>query len=150
MRHADNERMLFCPECKHTVYPKISPAVIVAVIDGERILMTKYKGREYTRYALIAGFNEIGETIEETVHREVMEEVGLKVKNLKYYKSQPWSFSDTLLMGFFCQLDGTDEIKLDLDELSLGEWIERKDIPETDPRISLTNEMICRFKNGER
>ena len=79
-----------------------------------------------------------------------MEEVGLKVKNLKYYKSQPWSFSDTLLMGFFCQLDGTDEIKLDLDELSLGEWIERKDIPETDPRISLTNEMICRFKNGER
>ena len=58
------------------------------------------------KYALLAGFNETGESIEETVRREVMEEVGLKVKNLRYYKSQPWSFTDTLLMGFFCELDG--------------------------------------------
>src|SRR5699024_11532770 len=62
-----------------------------------KLLMSKYAGRDYKKFALIAGFNEIGETIEETVHREVMEEVGLKVKNLTYYKSQPWSFSGTLL-----------------------------------------------------
>lgn len=62
--------------------------------------MTKYAGREYKRYALIAGFTEIGETAEETVHREVMEEVGLKVKNIRYYKSQPWGFDSNLLMGF--------------------------------------------------
>ena len=72
----------------------------------------------------------IGETIEETVKREVMEEVGLKVKNIQYYKSQPWSFSDTLLMGFYCDLDGEDKITLDQDELALAEWFEREDLPE--------------------
>ena len=110
-------------------YPKICPAVIVAVLDGERILLTKYAGRSYTRYALIAGFAEIGETIEQTVHREVMEEVGLRVKNLRFYKSQPWSFSDTLLMGFYCDLDGEDRITLDQDELAVAEWFNRGQIP---------------------
>ena len=75
--------------------------------------MSKYAGREYKKYALLAGFTEIGETLEETVSREVMEEVGLKVKNITYYKNQPWAFSDTLLMGFFCELDGSDQVKLD-------------------------------------
>ncbi|MCI8609797.1 MAG: NAD(+) diphosphatase [Firmicutes bacterium] len=149
MTHADNERMMFCKECHHMVYPKISPAVIVGVLDGERILMTKYTGRAYKRYALIAGFNEIGESIEDTVRREVMEEVGLRVKNIRYYKSQPWSFSDTLLMGFYCDLDGDDTIRLDTDELSVGEWIDRADIPETSDWLSLTNEMILRFQRGE-
>ena len=80
--------------------------------------MSKYAGRDYKKYALIAGFAEIGETIEETVQREVMEEVGLKVKNLRYYKSQPWSFSNTLLFGFFAELDGSAEITLDEEELA--------------------------------
>ena len=84
LRHAEKERMLQCPVCGHTVYPKISPAVIVAVTDGNRLLLTKYSGRAYKRYALIAGFTEIGETVEETVRREDMEEVGLKVKNIRY------------------------------------------------------------------
>ena len=75
--------------------------------------MTKYAGRQYTRYALIAGFTEIGETMEETVQREVLEEVGLKVKNITYYKSQPWGFAGDMLLGFFCELDGSDEIKMD-------------------------------------
>ena len=81
-------------------FRKSARAVIIGVTDGNRLLMSKYAGRDYKKYALIAGFAEIGETIEETVQREVMEEVGLKVKNLRYYKSQPWSFSDTLLFGF--------------------------------------------------
>ena len=81
--------------------------------------MSKYAGRNYKKYALLAGFAEIGETLEETVKREVMEEVGLKVKNIRYYKSQPWSFSDTLLMGFYCDLDGSDEITLDRKNLRL-------------------------------
>lgn len=148
LRHADNERMMFCEACKNTIYPKISPAVIVGVLDGDRILMTKYSGRDYKRYALIAGFNEIGESIEETVRREVMEEVGLTVKNIRYYKSQPWSFSETLLLGFYCDLDGDDTIRLDTDELSVGEWIRREDIPETVDWLSLTNEMIIRFQKG--
>ena len=111
--------------------------------------MSKYAGREFKKYALLAGFNEVGETIEETVHREVMEEVGLKVKNLRYYKSQPWSMSDTLLMGFFCELDGEAEIKLDQEELALAEWFERDEMPVKDEDCSLTNEMMMAFKRGE-
>ena len=71
---------MVCPHCKNTVYPKICPAVIVAVHDGDRLLLTRYRGRPFKKYALIAGFNEIGESIEDTVHREVMEEAGLRVK----------------------------------------------------------------------
>ena len=147
--HSEKERMVRCPVCGHQVYPKISPAVIVGVTDGERLLLTKYSGRAYTRYALIAGFAEIGESIEETVKREVMEEVGLKVKNVRYYASQPWSFSDTLLMGFWCDLDGSDEIHLDEEELSVGEWKMRSEIPEASGRISLTGTMIEAFRAGK-
>ncbi len=142
------ERMLYCPACGNMEYPKICPAVIIGVTDGNRILMSKYAGRAYKKYALIAGFTEIGETVEETVRREVMEEVGLKVKNIRYYKSQPWSFSDTLLMGFYCDLDGTDQITLDEEELALAEWFEREEIPEMETTESLTNEMIRHFKYG--
>ena len=117
--------------------------------DGNRLLMSKYAGRAYKKYALLAGFVEIGETVEETVKREVMEEVGLKVKNVRYYKSQPWSFSDTVLMGFYCDLDGDDSITLDEEELALAEWFEREEIPAGPQRDSLTNEMIMKFKNGE-
>lgn len=129
-------------------FPKICPAVIVGVTDGNRILMSKYAGRTYKNYALIAGFTEIGETVEQTVAREVMEEVGLKVKNIRYYKSQPWAFTDTLLMGFYCDLDGADTITLDENELALAQWFDREDIPEVLSTESLTNEMILRFKNG--
>ena len=102
MEKSTTERAMVCPQCKNTVYPKICPAVIVAVHDGDRLLLTRYRGRPFKKYALIAGFNEIGETIEQTVHREVLEEAGVRVKNLRFYKSQPWVFTDTLLMGFVC------------------------------------------------
>ena len=111
--------------------------------------MSKNAGRAYKKYEPLAGFTEIGETIEETVQREVMEEVGLKVKNIRYYKSQPWSFSDTILMGFYCDLDGEEEITLDREELALAEWFQRDEIPVEPSRDSLTNEMIIKFKNGE-
>lgn len=147
MVHDEKERMMRCDSCGQTEYPKISPAVIVGVTDGDRLLLTKYAGRSFKRYALIAGFTEIGETIEETVEREVMEEVGLKVKNIRYYKSQPWSFSGTLLMGFFAEVDGDTSIHLDESELSVGEWHTRDEIPEDDG-ISLTREMMRVFKEG--
>lgn len=144
------ERMLQCPECGNMIYPKISPAVIVAVTDGNRLLMTKYAGRAFKRYALIAGFTEIGETLEETVEREVMEEVGLRVKNIRYYKCQPWSFSDTLLVGFYAEVDGDHTVKLDQNELSEGKWFEREQIPGKPEDMSLTNEMIMEFKFGRQ
>lgn len=144
----EKERMLRCPECGLMEFPKICPAVIIGVTHGNRILMSKYAGREYKKYALLAGFAEVGETIEETVKREVMEEVGLKVKNITYYKSQPWSLSDTLLLGFFCELDGEEDITLDREELALAEWFEREEIPVEPEDFSLTNEMMMVFKNG--
>ncbi len=149
MKRDGKERMLFCESCGNMEFPKICPAVIIGVTDGNRILMSKYAGRAYKKYALLAGFTEIGETVEQTVSREVMEEVGLKVKNIRYYKSQPWSFSDTLLMGFYCDLDGEDIITLDREELALAKWFEREEIPEVSSTESLTNEMIMKFKNRE-
>ncbi len=147
LKKDEKERMLFCESCHAMEYPKICPAVIVGVTDRNRLLLTKYAGREYKKYALVAGFAEIGETIEDTVRREVMEEVGLKVKNITYYKSQPWSFTDTLLFGFYCEVDGSPEVTLDENELSVAEWFEREEIPVTDSSVSLTNEMIVHFKN---
>ena len=149
LEHSKTERMLYCPDCGLQQFPKISPAVIVAVTNGDKLLLTKYAGRANTRYALIAGFAETGETIEETVHREVREEVGLQVKNLRYYKSQPWSLTSTLLFGFYAELDGSDEIRLEDGELSVGQWMTREEIEEDANQESLTWEMIERFKHGE-
>jgi NAD+ diphosphatase len=144
----EKERMMRCENCGNMVYPKISPAVIVGVTDGDRLLMTKYAGRRYRNYALIAGFTEIGEPIEDTVKREVLEEAGVRVKNIRFYKSQPWPFSDSLLMGFFCDLDGSDKIVLDETELDIAEWVKREDITVQLDDISLTNEMIVHFKEN--
>lgn len=143
------ERALVCPKCGQTEYPKICPAVIVAVTDGDRLLMSRYRGRAYRGYALIAGFVEIGETFEETVRREVMEEVGLKVKNIRYYRSQPWAFTDTEMIGFFAELDGDDTIRLQEDELSEAGWYKREEIPEDLSSISVGSEMKMAFKNKQ-
>ncbi len=139
------ERMLYCENCGSQIYPRISPAVIVAVTNGNKILLTKYAGREYKQYALIAGFSEIGETAEETVSREVMEETGLRVKNIRYYKSQPWGIDGNLLFGYFAQLDGSDSISLDRNELSVAEWAEREELEGMDDSFSLTREMMRVF-----
>jgi len=147
-KHSEKERMLYCESCGFQAYPTISPCVIVAVHDGERLLLTKYAGRAYTKYAVVAGFAEIGESLEQTALREVKEEVGLKVKNLKFFKSQPWPFTDTLLVGFYAELEGDDTITLQEDELSLGVWVNREDIPPEEQKISLTGEMMEAFRTG--
>lgn len=143
MHHSEIERAMVC-DCGYTCYPRIMPAVIVAVTNGDKILLTKYSSG-YKHYALIAGFNEIGETLEETVSREVMEEVGLKVKNITYYKSQPWGIANDLLAGYFCELDGDDKITLDERELAHAEWVDRKDVPGHYDDFALTNEMMMYF-----
>lgn len=143
--------MLQC-SCGNLVFPKIAPAIIVGVTNGDKLLMTKYANREYKRYALIAGFTEIGETPEQTVEREVFEEAGVKVKNIRYYKSQPWGFDSNLLLGYFAELDGDSHITMDTEELSTAEWIRREAIEtEQDDRVnlSLTREMMMVFKNGK-
>lgn len=146
--HDSRERMMRCESCGNMIFPRISPAVIVGVTNGEKILLTKYAHRSYAQYALIAGFTEIGETLEQTVAREVMEEAGLKVKNIRYYKSQPWGIDGNVLMGFYCDLDGEDTITIDENELALAQWHPRNAIPVEDDGISLTREMIRVFAAG--
>lgn len=149
---APASREIVCPECAQIVYPKICPGVICAVTscDGgdEKIVLTRYAGRTTGLWALVAGFTEIGEPLEDTVRREVMEEVGLSVKNLRFYRSQPWSFTDTLLVGFWCEVDGDPTIAVDRAELKEARWFSRDEIPleRTGDRASLTGEMIERFR----
>lgn len=143
--HDGKLRMLSCPDCGNMIFPKICPAIIVGVTNGDHILLTKYSNRAHKNYALIAGFIEIGETAEETVRREVFEEAGVHVKNIRYWNTQPWGIDSDLLLGYFADLDGSAEITLDREELSLAGWYHRDemDIPADD--VSLTNDMIRAF-----
>ncbi|MCR5015815.1 MAG: NAD(+) diphosphatase [Ruminococcus sp.] len=144
------ERALRCSKCGAIMYPRIAPAVIVGVTNGDKLLVTRYaKDRGVGFDALVAGFTEIGETLEQTVEREVMEEVGLRVKNIRYYKSQPWGLSGTMLSGFYCDVDGDDTITLDETELNSAVWTERGDIVGQPDDLSLTNEMMKRFRDGK-
>ncbi len=148
MERKENERAVYCPVCGYSEYPRIAPVVIVGITDGDKLLLTKYSSAEYKKHALVAGFIEIGETVEEGIKREVLEEVGIKVKNIRYYRSQPWAFSQSVLMGFFADLDGSSKVSLDDEELSEAEWFSREDIPMEDSTMSLTWDMIEHFKQG--
>ncbi|MCL2235157.1 MAG: NAD(+) diphosphatase [Defluviitaleaceae bacterium] len=146
MEHSTTERALLCPKCGLTKYPQISPVVIVGITNGDNLLLTKYASG-YDRYALVAGFAEIGETLEETVKREILEEVGLKVRNIRYYKSQPWAFSQSLLMGFFADICDDTTVEVDKNELSEATWFHRSQIPKDDTgAMSLTWNMIEAFR----
>ena len=148
-RHSTRERALICDNCGNRIYPRIVPAVIAGVIWEDKILLTKYANRKMSFYALIAGFTEIGETLEECVAREVMEETGLKVKNIRYYKSQPWGSVQDLIMGFYCDVDGDTHIHIDKSELKEGVWVSRAEIEGQRDDWSLTNHMMMAFKAGK-
>ena len=145
--NSETERALTCPDCQNVIYPRINPAVIVGVTKGDSILLTRYR-RGYRHNALVAGFTEIGETLEETVAREVMEETGVRVKNIRYYKSQPWGMAQDILVGFYCEADGDVEIQMDENELKYAEWVKREDIVLQPNNLSLTNEMMMMFKSA--
>ena len=137
-----------CPGCGNMIFPRINPAVIVGVMNGDKLLLTKYR-QGYGHNALVAGFTEIGETLEETVAREVMEETGVKVKNIRYYKSQPWGMAQDILVGYYCDVDGDSTIRMDEGELKYAEWVQREEIELQPNNLSLTNEMMRMFKEGK-
>ena len=145
--HDTAERAVYCPSCGSKTYPRINPAVIIGVTNGDKLLLTKYR-TGFAHNALVAGFTEFGETLEETVAREVMEEVGLRVKRIRYYKSQPWGIAGDILTGFFCQVDGDDTIRMDSSELKYAEWVRREEIVLQPNNYSLTNEMMRLFKEN--
>ncbi len=148
--HSDTIRSLKC-SCGNEIFPTIAPAVIIGLLnkDHTKIMLTKYINGK--NYALVAGYNEIGETLEDTVRREVKEEVGLNVKNIKYYKSQPWGLSGSVLSGFWADIDDLDDTPiLELDELKFGNWFSKEEIDIENDHISLTREMIEYFRNGNK
>lgn len=149
--HSEKERAIVCPECAHVYYPRISPVVIIAIVDGDRILLTRYNRNGYRRHALVAGFVEIGETLEDAVRREVMEEVGLRVKEIRYIESQPWPFSSSLIAGFRADVDGDPAVHLNTDggeELAEAVWFDRNEVEIEDSSVSLTWDMIRKFRDG--
>jgi len=148
MVRGEKERSMVCPKCGNVVYPRISPVVIVAVHNGDKLLMAHNIDNPNPRLFLISGFVEIGESLEQAVHREVLEEAGLRVKNIHYFGSQPWPFSDSLIAGFTAELDGDDTIHMQEAELSEAMWVRREDIPEYETDVSISCCLIENFRRG--
>ena len=140
----EKDMMLKCPECGQEHYPRISPAIIVAIRKGDELLMAQHSYHETIRYALVAGFVEPGESVEEAVHREVLEEVGIKIKNLKYKRSQSWPFPKSLMLGFTAEYD-SGEIKVDGDEIVKAKWFKKDEIIRYGTDISISDWLIQDF-----
>jgi NAD+ diphosphatase len=143
----DGEMAKICPACKFMSYPRISPAVIVAVLKGDKILLTRYAAFRGNMRTIIAGFLEPGETLEECVRREVLEEVGLKVKNIRYFGNQPWPFPNSLMIGFTAEWE-SGEIKVDGKEIAEGDWYRAGNTPDIPPKMSISREIIDWFIEG--
>lgn len=143
--HKSDERALECKSCKNIIYPSISPAIIVAIISGDKILLARNSMIPGGMYSLIAGYCEVGETLEQTVMREVKEEVGIKVRNIRYYKSQPWALSGSMMVGFVAEADEKEPIIIDKKELSDAAWFSRDKLPLHSLPISIAGEMIAKF-----
>lgn len=147
---SETERAFVCTECGYTVYPQIAPAVIVAITNGDKLLLVRNLRRpKNVRLELVSGYVEIGESFEHAVHREVLEEVGLKVKNVRYYKDQPWGISGAHMIGYVADVDGDDTVVRQEDEISEAKWYTREEIPDYRNRLSVGSEMISRFKEGK-
>ena len=147
--HKPDERAILCPDCNAVVYPKISPAIIVAIICNDKILLARNSNFPGKWYSLIAGYVDAGETIEETVIREVKEEVGLDVCNVRYYKSQPWPLSGSIMIGFIAEADNAQSITIDNKEIVEAAWFIRGNLPQRPSDISIAGEMIDKFERGE-
>ncbi|HNW85919.1 MAG TPA: NAD(+) diphosphatase [Candidatus Limiplasma sp.] len=146
---APAERALVCDCCGAVQYPTISPAVIVAITDGDRLLLARNARGVFRHYSLIAGYVEVGETLEQTVQREVMEEVGLRVKDIRYLGNQPWGLSQSQMIGFHAVLDGSPEIVLQESELAEAHWFTKEELPEHAGPSSIAYELIRRFSEGD-
>jgi len=144
-----DERAITCPICHTTVFPKISPAIIVAIVSNDKILLAHNSNFQDNWYSLVAGYADIGESLEETVKREVMEEVGLEVRNIRYYKSQPWPFSGSMMIGFTAEADDTQPVRPDNVEITEANWFSRGNLPNHPPKLSIAGEMIDKFEKGE-
>lgn len=138
---AKTERAKICPSCRRVTYPRLSPAVIVLVRNDNAVLMVRGTGAAPGRYGLIAGFVEPGETIEDAVRREVREEAGIAIKNIRYRASEPWPFPDSLMLGFVADYDG-GETAPDGVEIESAVWFDRDHLPDLPPKFGITRALI--------
>lgn len=142
------ERAKKCPRCGLTVYPRLSPAIIIAVTrdtpQGKRLLMARNHRFPPGRYSIIAGFVEPGESLEECAAREVMEEVGIEIDNVRYVASQPWPFPNSLMLGFTADYAG-GEIVLEESEIADAGWFAADDMPQLPPKMSISRRLIDQF-----
>lgn len=142
------ERAWRCPACGLVVYPRISPAIIVLITRGEKILLARSPRFPPGMHSVIAGFVEPGETLEHAVSREVREEVGITVKNLRYFASEPWPFPDSLMIAFVAEYD-TGEIAIDHNEIVSAEWYGRSNLPGLPASLSISRALIDRWIRHE-
>lgn len=141
MRVAEGERAMCCELCRTQNYPRISPCVIVLITRGEELLLARNASFVQPMYSTLAGFIEAGETAEETLVREVREEVGVEVANLEYFKSQSWPFPSQLMLGFFAQYAGGD-IVCEEAEIADAGWYHYKELPMVPPASSVAGQLI--------
>jgi len=138
----EGERAKLCPSCGYTAYPRISPAMMVLVKRGEAILLARNIAAPPGRMSALAGFLEAGESVEEAIHREVREEVGVEVKDLRYFASQPWAFPHSLMLAFTAEYAG-GELVLDTSEIVEAAWFGPGDpLPQLSPRQSISRALI--------
>lgn len=130
-----------CTACGKEVWPQLSTAIITLIHHDDKIVMVHARNFKGRFYGLVAGFVETGETLEQAVRREVMEETHLKVKNLQYFDSQPWPYPCGLMVGFIAEYDGGD-VKLQDSELSSGGWFDIHDLPQLPEKLSIARRMI--------
>ncbi len=139
-----NERARVCPSCGHTAYPRLSPSIIVSIEREDSILLARSSRFPKEMYSVLAGFVEPGESLEECVEREVWEEVGIKVKNLKYTDSETWPFPHSLMLGFTAEY-GSGEIKIDGVEIEDAGWYSVDNLPLVPKTISIAGRLIEAF-----
>lgn len=142
-------KWLNCVKCQRDIYPKISPAMIVAVIKEDQLLMAQANHYAPEMWSILAGFSEVGENLEETVAREVMEEVGISVKNIRYWGSQYWPFPNSLMIGFVADYAG-GEIVLDTTEMRAAGFYRKDELPgRPSTNLSIASKMIDAFIDGK-
>jgi NAD+ diphosphatase len=146
---APGERAVRCPACGLLAYPRLAPAVIVLIRRGDEVLLARngrFRGR---MFSTVAGFVEPGETLEETVHREVAEEVGVRLGEVRYVASQPWPFPHSLMLGFEADWASGD-IEVDGDEIVEAAWFGRDNLPGIPPPLSIARRLIDGWYNSPR
>jgi len=138
------EMAVYCRRCNHRSYPRVSPCIIVSIHDNERILLAKgVRHKEANMYSTLAGFVESGESLEQAVHREVFEEVGVKIKNLRYINSQPWPFPHSLMMGYIAEYE-SGEIRCQENEIDDAQWFSVDALPKIPPEFSIAGQLIAK------